>query len=339
MTTTLPRILHINPNYEDYLGDMVFHGLRTLLGANAIEFPKAEYLYASAGPDVMGRLRGHGFTLYGVLDDLPIDRDHIWLRAIDGEFDLVVFSDLQTLFGLWTTWAPQLKAAGVRMAVLDGADRPSPYPYAGRWWRMPPWWFLPRAHNRAIYFKREITPATRWHASYLLLPPQLGRRLGIRQISYCIPEEKIVASSPAKDKDFPSHIVDPELAKRLHATTGYAFTAEEEYYDDLRRSRFGITTKRAGWDALRHYEIAANGAVPCFRNLHRKPSTCAPHGLDDTNCVSYRDVDDLFKQLEQIDESRYAELQAGALAWARASTTVVRATEFLEQCGFRVGDR
>jgi len=37
--------------------------------------------------------------------------------------------------------------------------------------------------------------------------------------------------------------------------------------------------KRGGWDCLRHYEIAAAGAVPCVRQLEGKPSSCAPHGL------------------------------------------------------------
>lgn len=329
----MARILFVNPNFEDYLADGVFHGLRTLLGEDVIDFPKAEYLYSSASPATLRRVRGGGFTLYGLLPDVPIERDHVWTRALDGEFDLVVFGDLQSVFGLWATWGPQLKAAGVPMAVLDGGDPPGPYPFGGRWWRVPGWWFLPRAHNRAIYFKREITPATRWFASYLLLPPRLGRGLGLRPTSFCIPEDNIVETPPAKDREFAQHVVDPEVASRWGTDTKYAFTEESAYYDDLRRSRFGITTKRAGWDALRHYEIAANGSVPCFRDLDRKPPLCAPHGLDQTNAVSYRDVDDLMRKVEAIDDSRYAELQAGALAWARASTTVVRARQILRGCG------
>ena len=94
-----------------------------------------------------------------------------------------------------------------------------------------------------------------------------------------------------------------------------------------------MTVKRAGWDALRHYEIAANGAVPCFRELDRKPATCAPHGVDRTNCVVYRDAGDLLRQVAAMGDDRYAELQAGALAWARANTTVRRAQEILDAVG------
>jgi hypothetical protein len=329
----MPRILFVNPNHEDYLGDGIFHGLRTLLGEDVIDFPKAEFLYDSVRPQVLARVRGGAFTLYGLLADLEVDRDHVLPRALDGEFDLVIFSDIWRTFGLWTEWSPQLRAAGVPMVVLDGSDRVEPYPYAGLWWRVRGWWFIPRAHNRAPYFKREITPATRWFASYLALPPRLGRTLGLRSISFSIPAEKIVGSPPQKHKDYPRHIVDAELAERVGGQTSYAFVDEQEYRADLQASRFGITTKREGWDALRHYEIAANGAVPCFRGLTHKPPRCAPFGLDQSNSIAYDSADQLLGRIENLSEGEYEELQAGALAWARASTTTERASELLRACG------
>lgn len=329
----MPRVLVVNPNHEDYLTDGVFHGLRTLLGADAVEYPKAEYLYDTISDGVRARVRGGAFTLYGLLPDLPIDRDHLLPRALDGEFDLVVFGDIWRTFGVWAEWGPQLHAAGVSLAVLDGADRVEPYPYSGLWWRVPAWWFLPRAHNRAVCFKRELTPLTRWFASYLMLPPRLGRTLGLLPISFSIPAEKVIDGPPVKDKDFPRHIIDPEVVERVGGQDGYAFDDEADYRKDLQRSRFGITAKREGWDALRHYEIAACGAVPCFRQLERKPLTCAPFGLDESNCIAYRDADDLLAQLATLDERSYAALQTGALAWAAANTTIVRARELLNSCG------
>ena len=73
-----------------------------------------------------------------------------------------------------------------------------------------------------------------------------------------------------------SHIVDEEVAERMGAASSHVFEREADYYRDLQASRFGITTKRTGWDCLRHYEIAANGAVPCFRDLDRKPPPLRP---------------------------------------------------------------
>jgi hypothetical protein len=115
------------------------------------------------------------------------------------------------------------------------------------------------------------------------------------------------------------------------------FTSEAEYRADLSRSRFGITTKREGWDALRHYEIAASGAVPCFRDLDRKPSTCAPFGLAESNSICYRDADELLAKVTSLDDAGYAALQGGALEWARANTTAAHAHALLDACDIAVG--
>jgi hypothetical protein len=329
----VPRVLLVNPNVEDYVADGLLHGLRTLLGTDAVDFPKAEYMYNTAPAEVLQRVRGGGFTLYGLLEDIPLNRDHLLVRALNREFDLVVFTDIWRSFGIWTEWGPQLRRAGVALAVVDGSDRVEPYPYAGLWWRVRAWWFLPRAHNRATYFKREITPWTRWFASYLALPPPLGRRLGLRPISLSIPAEKVLGDPPPKHKDFPKHVVDAELAGRIGGQRTYVFADEGSYYADLQASRFGITTKRCGWDALRHYEIAACGAVPCFRDLDRKPASCAPFGLNAENSITYHRADELLERVAQIGDDHYTQLQAGALEWARRSTTIVRAGELLAACG------
>jgi hypothetical protein len=332
----MPRILFLTTGHEDYLADSLLHGLRTLLGANAVDFPKAEFLYDSYPVERRGELYGHGFGLYGLLPDVPTDRDDALRRARRGEFDLIVFADIWNTFDRFAELAPSLR--GVPMAVLDGADRQEPYPYAGLWWRKPAWWLLPRAHTRALYFKRELTPVTGWFRSYLLLPPVLASRLpsirGMREISFSIPAEKLLTGpAPPKRRLLASHVVDPEVASRLGVGTAYAFSDEAAYYADLQESRFGVTVKRAGWDCLRHYELAANGCVPCFRDLDGKPPRCAPHGLDDTNCVCYHDFDELIRRVEAIDDAHYASLREGALAWARANTTVRRAEQFLAACG------
>lgn len=337
----MPRIAFINPGREDYLGDSLFHGLRTVLGADAVDYPKLDYAYDTYPAELHDRLYGHGFSLYGLLPDPLIDRNRMIDRIIAGEFDLVVFSDIWSTFGLFTQIAPQLSGR-VPMAVLDGHDRAEPYPYAGLWWRRRLWWTLPRAHTRAPYFKREITPWTGVFRAYLTLPPALASRLPsirrMREISFSLPEEKIVTAAHGdKDRLFASHVVDPDIAAVLGAKTSYAFSDEDAYYADLRRSRFGITTKRAGWDCLRHYEQAANGCVPCFRDLSAKPPRCAPYGLDDSNCVTYSSAEELMARVESLGEDRYRALQQGAIRWARENSTRRRALQFLAACGLEPG--
>jgi hypothetical protein len=328
------KVLVLTGSDADYLADGIMHGLRTTLGVDSVDYPKCDRLYKGFAADASRRSYGLGFTLYtGLLDDEPVDRFEIENKIRTGFFDLVVISNIWRQFGLFLQLLPWLKPQGT--VVLDGADSPLVYPYAGYWWRRPGYWFLPRAHTRFPYFKREWTERSRFSVLARLVPRWALRRLtpsqALRPISFGIPEEKIVAAPPEKSKEFPVHIVDAEVASRVPgAKTSYAFQTEADYYADLQASRFGITKKRAGWDCLRHYEIAANGAVPCFRNLDDKPATCAPHGLSAANCVAYRNEDDLFGQIERLAHGQYAELQAGALAWARANSTRRRAEEFLQ---------
>jgi hypothetical protein len=333
----MPRVLFLGSGHDDFLADGLFHGLRTLLGGDAVDLPRIDHLYADHPDERRPALHGLGFTLAGLLpDDRGVDRTRALYRAAEGAFDLVVFADIWRNFGAYVQWMPVLKKAGVAMAVVDTGDRIEPYPYSGLWWRVRHWWLLPRAHNRTHFFKREITPWTAWFRTFLLVPGPLASKFVLRdmsEISFSIPAQQIVVSPPAKTKDWPAHVVDFEVAQRLGAQTAYAFEDAAAYHADLRASRFGVTTKKAGWDALRHYEIAAAGAVPCFRDLDRKPPRCAPHGLDRSNCVIYRDAADLIAQTRALDEASYAALQAGALAWARASTTEARARAFLETCG------
>ncbi len=332
----MPRVLFVNPNVGDFQSDSLFHGLRTVLGADVVDFPKMEHLYASQDPERRGAVHGRGFTLGGLLEDVEVDRQRCLDRAREGEFDLVVFADIWRTFGVWAQWAPQLR--GQRMAIVDGGDRVEPFPYSGLWWRVPAWWLLPRAEPRARHFKREVTPWTWWFGSYLLLPPGVARRVGrlrgLAAIAFAIPAERIADSPPAKSKDWPEHVVDPEVAARVGGHVGHVFSDAGAYHADLRASRFGVTARRGSWDTLRHYEIAAAGAVPCFRRLERKPPTCAPYGLTPgVNCLSYRDADDLLAQTRALGDARYAALQAGALDWARANSTEARARAFLRACG------
>ena len=329
------RILFVTPGFEDYLSDGILHGLRGLPGVEVVDFPKQDVLYTGGA----GLVRGGGFTLYGLLDDEPLDRHRALFRAESGEFQLVVFGDIWRTFGLFTEWGPRLHGR-VPIAVLDGGDRVEPYPYGGLWWRRRSWWALPRAHTRATYFKREITPWTGWFRSYLLLPPPLAARTvrWLRPTAFSVPAQKIVDAPPAKDREFATHVVDARLAALVGGSVSHVFADEDAYRADLQRSRFAATTKREGWDCLRHYEIAANGAVPCFRDLHRKPATCAPHGLrHGVNCLAYGDPGKLLARIAALPEGGYARIQAGALEWARANTTARRASELLAALGMTPG--
>jgi hypothetical protein len=82
-------------------------------------------------------------------------------------------------------------------------------------------------------------------------------------ISFSIPKEKIVANVTEKTKLLSSIIPGDR--------TTYIYNVESEYYKEYQNSIFAITTKKAGWDCMRHYEILANGCIPVFPDIENCP--------------------------------------------------------------------
>ena len=116
----MPRLLYVTPGHDDFLADGLFHGLRTLLGADAVDWPRIDHLYEDHPAERRRALHGLGLTLAGLLgDDSEIDRTRALDRAVAGDFDLVVFADILRNFGLFTQWMPQL---ALRRRA-DGGDR------------------------------------------------------------------------------------------------------------------------------------------------------------------------------------------------------------------------
>lgn len=333
----MTSILYITAEQPDYLAGTLLHGLRRLDDVVVTDYPRYDHLYRDASEQARLRTHGRGFSAFYRDDDPGVDRTHVWTRAAEGEFDLVVFSDIDRCFGHWVAEGVRL-AGKIPTAIVDGSDPAPTYPKSLHFWRRHYWWLLPRVGRASFRFKRELLPWTHRAESYGLLPAWLGRRIGpsrkILPLAFSIPQDNLVETVPEKTQRFPAHIVDEEVSSRLGAQTSYAFDTEADYYADLRSSRFGITTKRAGWDCMRHYELAASATIPCFRDLSKKPGSCAPHGLiPGVNCIEYRNADDLFAQLDALSPEHERRLAEGTLSWARANTTRSRALEFLAACG------
>ncbi len=82
-------------------------------------------------------------------------------------------------------------------------------------------------------------------------------------ITFSIPETKIVDTIPEKKR-----ILSPLIPGDLST---YIYETENEYYDQYKESMFAITTKKRGWDCLRHYEILACGTLPVFLDIDMCP--------------------------------------------------------------------
>jgi hypothetical protein len=314
------QVLFLTEDREDYLADGLLHGLIQHGDLEVVDFPRKTALYRDGLRSGPIGVRGHGFTLYGLLEERNVDRAFVPQRLERGAFDLVVLGQVWRQWGQLLDLAPWLRT--VPVALLDGDDDTRLFFRSGTRLRRYGWQPFPIRSRRCLYLKREWRGQGRW----------LGRPR-VTATSFSIPAAKIRRADPeAKTKEFATHCVDPEVGAALGLPSAYAFASEEAYYDDLSASRFAITTRRGGWDCLRHYEIAAAGAVPCFRNLEAKPPACAPHGLRaGENCLSYRHWPDLREQVDRITPATYAELLRGAQAWVGKHTTVAAAWRLLHQ--------
>jgi len=83
-------------------------------------------------------------------------------------------------------------------------------------------------------------------------------------ITFSIPEEKIDVFPHPKTRIL-SLLIPGD-------TSTYVYQTEESYYRQYKESYFAITTKKAGWDCLRHYEILANGCIPYFVDIDQCPA-------------------------------------------------------------------
>ena len=103
-----------------------------------------------------------------------------------------------------------------------------------------------------VYFKREL-PAH--HGALLPIGFGVPREIFRRDV----PKTQILAATI------------PNFKKE------YAFTDETEYHMEYARSSIAITTRKQGWDALRHYEIVANFCMPHFPRLESCPVSTLCH--------------------------------------------------------------
>ena len=307
------RILFLTTPGEDYLQDSLFYGLRRRLGADVVDWPRKDVMYTDC-PRPNAELYGRGFTLWKLLPPIDVDRPpaNASIHDAAGGFDLLVFGSIRRQRAEFAAWNRRRGFARFtdrpRAVFLDGEDKTR---------------LLIPAALRGRYYKRERTRGT---------APLT------RPISFSIPAAKIALRVAAdKPRRFATH-VQCEEAYRIpwiaeHCKSSYAFDTEDAYRADLASSLFGLTMRKAGWDCMRHYEVAANGCVPAFWKLGEKPATCAPHGLvDGVNCVAFDSAEELDERTRALeaDPAAYAEVARAALDWARAHSAEAYAERWLD---------
>lgn len=148
------------PNYSC---DLLFHGLRSLLGEGCVDVRKRWWMYDSLPAERYSSLYGNGFTYAGHLPEIDIDRggvnDAIRRRA----YDLVVYGCVE--YGTPHLHRVRRYYDRKRVALIDGGDLDTLPGTPGRVrTRRPPWqqWACGDAGlmRQGVYFKREIADHT-----------------------------------------------------------------------------------------------------------------------------------------------------------------------------------
>jgi len=331
------RVLFLHPNYPDYAGDGLLHGLRQLLGKNCIDFPRADYMYNDYPVEKWKGVCNEGKVLYGHLQDegsLRQERENC-MNSLDA-FDCIILSNPYGFGKAMPFLLAKLEKNKHRnkIAWVDGSDSMRFFPFASirnLIFKYPSLLFSPVKYG--WYFKREFGGLKEAAPGIL---SHFCKGYKVHPLRFSIPEFHInEPKSILKSRLFPTYLVDEELAYMTNASYGplgdhrFIFRTESAYWNDISQSRFGPTKKRAGWDALRHYEYAAKGAVLCFKELDIKPSGCSPHGLGSHNCVSYHEAGELMDKINLIGEDEYFHLQKNTHSWIKENTTVEEARRFL----------
>ena len=229
--------IHANPDesefYNDYLSDLLLHGLRENFGKDIIDYPGSWHLYddeIQKRQINQNKLWGKGFTLNNSLNAFnSFDRTDISNKIQNNFFDLVIYGSIRRS-DLFLDLVIDKK---IKHLYVDGEDDT----------------FIDTKYsNKSLYFKRE-----------------LNEKVGnIFPISFAIPKNKIVKNINQNPKDLLAPIIPGKLDT-------YIYKKEKNYYDMYFNSLFALTYKKAGWDCLRHYEILANGCIPLFLGLKNCP--------------------------------------------------------------------
>jgi hypothetical protein len=238
---------------------------------------------------------GRGYTVYGTLPDIEVDREDISAKLRMRYFDLVIYGSIHRC----TTYLKEVRQQypATRIAYVDGEDTT-----AIKW----------KLLGRGVYFKRELK-----HPILAVLRP----------IHFAVPSVKFIS-----DKDFEDNLsrktrVVAPCDPRDRST--YVFQTEDAYYQQYRESFFGVTIRKAGWDCMRHHEIVSQGTAPLFMGLEACPPWTM-HRLPREQLLRLRELYEGDPEMASRDaRARYAGLMREVFSYYKRTFTTEALAEYV----------
>ena len=307
-----------NPNAQGDLLEMtILRGLREIMGEGLVDYPKKKIMYHDFSSSPKDALHGRGFSLlYTPLEDI---NENLRSGIFNQKFDAIIYGDGH-IYGERVRVPEIDKLADGNSWVIDGHDL-----YGG-------------APIKLIYENEEVigTQFTKCFKRELLGEVDLINK--VHPTGFGIPEERILPLDlSVKNQMHQSTAPDFSLFKNINDLGGgfshHKFTDENEYYQDLSKSWFGLTSKKGGWDTLRHYEILAAGSLLLFRDLDQKPKFCSPQEIPGVSYSTLEELNSLFSRLlpNGIPSDEYIDILHKQREWLMEhGTTKARAQKILQ---------
>lgn len=217
---------------SDYQNDLIFYGLRELWGDNVVDSTQIISLYQEYEGRIHPRHLWGGMTTFWLIGENHIDRNNIEGKIQDQYYDLIIYGAIRRCKDYYSMVSHCYPDN--KVILIDGNDDPE----------------LDPLYEKHLYFKREMRNDG-------------CDRSNVLPITFGIPTCKLATPNRNKIQEYATCVPGrPET---------YIFENEQDYYADYQQSYYGITTKKAGWDALRHYEILGNYCIPYFIGLENCP--------------------------------------------------------------------
>lgn len=218
----------------DYQSDMILHGLRAS-GYDVVDYPQSWYMYK----DLKERYWSQRITPEGYGKGFTINGTLDNIDIDRGDIEEKIVNKIFDIV-IYGSCRRNLEFLDI---VKNNYKKEEIYFIDGEDHQNIDWKLV----DIGKYFKRELI--------------SFDKR--VYPIEFCIPKEKIYRGEVNKVNIFST--VNP------NSTREYIYDKEIDYYEDYRKSKYGITTKKAGWDCLRHYEIIMNKCLPYFKDINECP--------------------------------------------------------------------
>lgn len=280
------RILVLGHPYPNYVPDLLLHGLRHLLGAQAVEYPRKDCLYD--GVVGLGVCPDDQRFPQLMPPDGDVDRGDIE-RKIETGFFTLILCDVRVA----RTFAPVLLKARSPLALIDGEDQATRIglgSYAilrretdGTDFSLPLPMALPRQALEWIDRYRSLPK--RYSVGFLgarnHLSPQRADLLDHLAARY--PDHLIRATAVPSD-------ADRQPAGRL---------GRDDYYRRLQECRVLLTLPGAGYDTFRYWEHAACAGVHLAA---RMPLLIPDDFRDGRHMLRFDDADEACSAIDRMLE-------------------------------------